>query len=157
MSAKLVVEAGGAGLQYQWYQGDAKVDGATNSTLALASVPTSQSGSYQAVVSNANGSATSQAAVLTVLPLAPLGTISGRLSLRLAFEQDYQDASGNGADGTAVGSPLFVPGSQSHPRSPRDQAGQTSSPDAKLPTSANVTMPGLTHVSVGNRGRNPPG
>ena len=110
MSAKLVVEAGGAGLQYQWYKGDAKVDGATNSTLAFASLQTSQSGSYKAVVSNANGSVTSQAAVLTVLSLAKLGTISDQLSLHLAFERDYKDSSGNGADGTAVGSPLFVPG-----------------------------------------------
>ena len=36
--------------------------------------------------------------------------ITNGLAVHLAFENNYNDSSGNGINGTAVGSPVFVPG-----------------------------------------------
>jgi len=44
---------------YEWRLGNAVLAGATNSDLVLSNVTTSQSGSYQVIVSNAGGSVTS--------------------------------------------------------------------------------------------------
>ena len=64
-SASLTVAATGA-TGYQWQFNGTAISGATNSTLTLPAVTTSQQGSYTVVVSNGNGSVTSNAAVLTV-------------------------------------------------------------------------------------------
>ncbi len=61
-----VLAHGTAPLSYQWRKDGIPLDGATTSTLSLASVQPSQSGSYTVLVSNALGSATSLSAVLTV-------------------------------------------------------------------------------------------
>jgi hypothetical protein len=55
-------------LTYQWRRNLQPLAGRTSSTLALASVTTNDAGSYTVVVSNAQGSVTSAAATLTVLP-----------------------------------------------------------------------------------------
>jgi hypothetical protein len=51
---------------YQWRKDGTNVAGATNSTLALGTVLTTDAGSYDVVVANGTGTATSTAAVLTV-------------------------------------------------------------------------------------------
>ena len=61
----LTVAATGA-TGYQWQFNGTTISGATNSTLTLPAVTTSQQGSYTVVVSNGNGSVTSNAAVLAV-------------------------------------------------------------------------------------------
>lgn len=53
-------------LSYQWLKGGAEVSGATQNYIEFAAVRASDAGSYQLRVSNDAGSATSNAAVLTV-------------------------------------------------------------------------------------------
>ena len=50
----------------QWYFGGAEYPGATNSTLTIANVSMTNAGTYFVVLTNANGSATSEVATLTV-------------------------------------------------------------------------------------------
>ena len=68
-----VVE-GPAPLSYQWQFAGTNLPGATNPTLTLTNVTSSNAGEYTVVASNLNGSATSPAAVLTVMGQPPLIT-----------------------------------------------------------------------------------
>ncbi|MCI0539097.1 MAG: immunoglobulin domain-containing protein [Verrucomicrobiales bacterium] len=71
-SVTFTVQASGAEpLLYQWRKDSADISGATNSTLTLNAVAVADSGAYLVIVSNAAGTATSQAAVLSVSPGAP--------------------------------------------------------------------------------------
>src|SRR5207247_3402366 len=60
---------GTAPLSYQWYYNGSSLAAATRSSLSLTDVSTNASGSYQAIVSNNYGSATSRVATLTILPV----------------------------------------------------------------------------------------
>jgi pectate lyase len=66
-----VAATGTAPLSYQWFKDGAPIAGATALTLNLANVQTSDSGNYSVLVTNAVGSATSNAAALTVNVIAP--------------------------------------------------------------------------------------
>lgn len=61
-----VVATGGGTLTYQWSRDGAAISGATAATYALAAAAIADAGAYQVVVSNAFGSATSDAVSLTV-------------------------------------------------------------------------------------------
>ena len=61
-------------LSYQWQFGGTNLPGATNPVLSLASTTGDSAGNYTVVVSNVNGSVTSQVAVLTVIGQPPLIT-----------------------------------------------------------------------------------
>lgn len=61
-----VTATGTAPLTYQWRKDGGDVAGATAATLALSNVQTSDAGSYDVVVTNAAGSATSDPAIVTV-------------------------------------------------------------------------------------------
>ncbi len=64
----LSIQASGSNpLTYQWFKNGAPVANATSATYQIASVQTSDSGSYTITVSNGAGSATSSAATVTVL------------------------------------------------------------------------------------------
>ena len=63
-----VTAAGTLPLSYQWQFNGADVAGATGTSLMLANVQTNNAGSYQVVVTNSMGSATSAVASLTVGP-----------------------------------------------------------------------------------------
>lgn len=67
-----VVASGTAPLTYQWSKGGSPVDGATSATLSLTNVQPADAGSYSVTVTNGTGSATSDAAVLTVAIPAPV-------------------------------------------------------------------------------------
>jgi hypothetical protein len=67
-------------LSWQWWFNQAAITDATNSVLTLWSVTTNQTGDYFVVVTNSLGSATSQVAVLTVLPGIPPSIILQPLS-----------------------------------------------------------------------------
>jgi hypothetical protein len=58
--------SGTAPLSYQWQFNGASIGGATNTTLTLDSIQTTNAGNYALVVTNLVGSATSAVAVLTV-------------------------------------------------------------------------------------------
>lgn len=54
---------------YQWRKNGTPIDGATSASLTLTNVQPADSGSYTVVATNANGSATSEAATVEILPL----------------------------------------------------------------------------------------
>ncbi len=58
-------------LSYQWRRNGADLPGATAATLALTNVQAADAGSYDVVVTNADGSTTSDAAALTYVPQPP--------------------------------------------------------------------------------------
>jgi hypothetical protein len=66
-----VVASGTAPLSYQWFKGGAALAGATSDTLTFAAVQAADAGSYYVVVTNNEGSATSDAATLTVNAAPP--------------------------------------------------------------------------------------
>ena len=95
-SAALSVTAWGtAPLAYQWIFNGNALANATNSTLTRASVTTAEAGNYSVVVSNAQGSAVSSNAALTVtVPSAPrieqvLLTLDGRIHLLISSDAGY--------------------------------------------------------------------
>lgn len=61
-----VVATGTPNPTYQWNKGGAAISGATNTTLSLTSVQTSDAGGYTVTVTNSLGSVTSNSATLTV-------------------------------------------------------------------------------------------
>jgi hypothetical protein len=61
-----VVAAGTAPLSYQWSKGGIAISGATSASYAIANAQAANAGSYTCTVTNSAGSATSNAAVLTV-------------------------------------------------------------------------------------------
>jgi glucose/arabinose dehydrogenase len=72
-----VTASGTAPLAYQWQRNGANIAGATSSAYSLVTTPADTGATFRAVVSNAAGSVTSNAATLTVLSNnAPTGTIT---------------------------------------------------------------------------------
>ena len=71
-----VVANGTAPLTYQWYKGVVVITGATTSNYALTGVQAGDAGNYTCVVTNSVGSATSNAATLTVNSPATAPTIT---------------------------------------------------------------------------------
>lgn len=67
-----VAAAGTPPMRYQWRHNGNDISGATNAILTLDNVQPSDQGNYSVVVANAAGSATSQAAALTVNTIVPL-------------------------------------------------------------------------------------
>jgi hypothetical protein len=67
---------GSQSLSYQWFFNGAPIDGATSTQCFLTGVQTNNAGSYHVVVSNSIGTATSTAATLTVLSVAPYFTVN---------------------------------------------------------------------------------
>ena len=66
-----VIATGTAPLSYQWYKDGSLISGATTSSLSLSNVQEADEGGYSVVVSNAAGTATSNAAALTVTDQLP--------------------------------------------------------------------------------------
>lgn len=101
----------GAGVEYQWFFGDDALDGATAATLSLGNLRLNQAGGYKVVASNSGGSVTSRVAQVTILPkLANNDSLKNGLWTYLPFDGNYNDASGNNLNASAVGSPTFVAG-----------------------------------------------
>jgi alpha-tubulin suppressor-like RCC1 family protein len=84
------VKVSGSGLSYQWRKDGVAlvngggVSGATAATLVLTGVAARDAGSYDVVLSNASGSATSAAVMLAVDPSARLANLSVRANLASA-------------------------------------------------------------------------
>jgi hypothetical protein len=79
-SASFTAAASGTGpLTYQWQRGGSAIAGATSATYTLASATLADSGvQFRVVVTNAAGSATSNAVVLTVNPAPTAPSITGQ-------------------------------------------------------------------------------
>lgn len=97
---------GGRPLAYQWYLNGSAVSGANGTPLTINNAATANTGDYQLVVTNSYGAVTSAVAHLTVYS----GPITDSLVAHLKFDNDYTDSSGNGTDGSAVGTPAFATG-----------------------------------------------
>ena len=82
-----VAASGTATLTYQWRKDGTAISGATGSTYSISSTATSDAGSYTVVVTNSAGSATSNAATLTVTAAATAPRLSN-LSVRTALESN---------------------------------------------------------------------
>jgi hypothetical protein len=65
-TVNFTVAATGGLLTYQWFRNNTPIPGATNATLSLANVQPGDAGSYTVVITNALGSVTSTAGVVTV-------------------------------------------------------------------------------------------
>lgn len=101
-----VTAVGTPPLSYQWLWGQEAIAGATDSTLSLRNVEPGLAGEYRVVVTNAAGSVTSDAALLTVmvpprLDLRQAGagfelTITGQPGMRciLKYSTDLSDPNG---------------------------------------------------------------
>ena len=72
-----VAATGTAPLGYQWKKDGVDVSGATDATLALSNVTAADAGSYTVTITNAYGTVTSDAAVVTVTTSAIPATIIG--------------------------------------------------------------------------------
>jgi alpha-tubulin suppressor-like RCC1 family protein len=70
--ALTVVAGGGPPLNYQWLFRNGKITNATNATLTLSNVASSQSGNYTVVVSNSMATVTSSVAKLSILDSPPI-------------------------------------------------------------------------------------
>ena len=66
-NVSLTVTASGSSPAYQWLREGVSLSGATQPTLTYSSAQTTNSGRYQAIVSNSAGAVTSAVAVLTVI------------------------------------------------------------------------------------------
>ncbi|MDB6065317.1 MAG: hypothetical protein JWR26_1525 [Pedosphaera sp.] len=90
--------SGNAPLSYGWYYNNQSIPGATNASLLLAGISSSDSGNYSVVVRNASGSATGNALVtVTNPPPKALFASAGRsgnngmaLNLSLAIGNNYR-------------------------------------------------------------------
>lgn len=69
-------------LSYQWQHNNTNLPAATNATLTLLNVATTNAGSYRALVGNAAGSVSSGTAQLTVLPAPPIQLSAPTLTSR---------------------------------------------------------------------------
>jgi hypothetical protein len=107
----LSVAASGTGpFTYQWRRGGVNIDGAIRSSLSFASATAADSGSYDVIVANSKGTATSSAATLTVAAGTAYPNLTNGLVLHLPFDGTYGDTSGRGNNGTPLGGPSFVEG-----------------------------------------------
>jgi hypothetical protein len=61
-----VTATGTTPLSYQWRKGDTNLGGATNSSVTIPSVRTSDAGGYTVLINNGSGSVTSEVAVLSI-------------------------------------------------------------------------------------------
>jgi hypothetical protein len=111
-SASFTVKATGGGpYGYQWRKGGVPIPGATAVSLSVASATFADVGSYDVVVTNTAGSATSAAASLSVLTLPTFVNLTNGLVLHLKFDADTtSDSSGRGNNATELGLPVAVSG-----------------------------------------------
>ena len=100
------VGAIGSPLSYQWRQGGAPLDGATNATLTLTNLQAANAGFYDVVISNAFGILTSAVVSLTVNFVATdslsLDIVSGQVN-SLALQPDGRIVVGGGFTASPYG------------------------------------------------------
>lgn len=97
-------------MTYQWKRDGTDLPGATDKSLVLPEVYYTDAGSYSVGITNSQGFANSQAALLSVAAPPTFASLTDDLVLHLKFDDDVQDSSGRGNHGTTVGAPSFVAG-----------------------------------------------
>ncbi len=76
------VAASGTGNTYQWLYNSAAIPGATSASYTIGTVIATNAGSYSVRITNSGGTATSNAATLTVNPAGSAGAYLTNLSIR---------------------------------------------------------------------------
>lgn len=102
-----VTATGTAPLTYRWQKNGADVPNANGTSLTFNSIGLTASGSYQVIVQNPGGTATSQVARVEV---SNPSSILQDLVAHLKFDNNLDDSSGHNNAGTAVGAPGFSAG-----------------------------------------------
>lgn len=100
-----VAAIGTAPLTYQWFKDGQPIADATSSTLDLGYATSATAGKYKVTISNQAGQATSDEVTVAVQPRPP-----ATLFCEWKFEDNLTDTSGNGNDGSAVGTVAYVTG-----------------------------------------------
>jgi hypothetical protein len=101
-----VVATGTEPLRYQWLKDDVPIPGATEPTLVLANVMSTDTGRYAVTVVNELGQVQSAVAVIHVFD----GPVDQDLVVHLPFDGNFNDVSGHGIHGSPMGAPAFVSG-----------------------------------------------
>ncbi len=110
-SVQFTVGASGPQLAYQWFKDGTAIANATNAVLDLTGLRKSAAGKYHAVVTNPKSSVTSTDAALVVQDVpGDASSLKTGLIAYLPFDTDFNDASGNGNNGAAVGKPTIAAG-----------------------------------------------
>jgi hypothetical protein len=92
-SVTLTVSASGSGtLAYQWRKGGTAISGATASSYTIASVAATDAGTYDVVVSNANGSVTSNSVAIDVTSTTASTTGTAVYNAAMAFYNSLSSA-----------------------------------------------------------------
>lgn len=108
--ASFSANALGEQLSFQWMKNGTDIPGATERTYTLPSLTLSDAGTYRARITNPGGTVITSEATLTVQQVLPGDTASlaNGLAVYLPFNGNFNDASGNNRNGTAVGSPAQI-------------------------------------------------
>jgi hypothetical protein len=91
---------GKAPFTYQWQKNGTNIANAVGQSFAIGTSAIADAGDYRVIVSNDSGVATSSAVHLTLLPLVP---IAQDLVVHFPFDNDANDTSGRGNNGTLEG------------------------------------------------------
>jgi hypothetical protein len=100
---------GSTPISVQWYKGNTKITGATNTSITLSNLAVTDTSAYTIWATNGAGTA-SQSVNVTVLAPVSYANVTNGLVLHMKFEGDTSDSSGRGNNGTATGGPGFVAG-----------------------------------------------
>lgn len=132
-----VTATGEEPLTYQWLKDGAPVAGATNATLTVDTAPIGVAGSYAVVVSNAGGSVTSAAALVSVSARSVAGVAFGTIGGDAGTFSLYVRADGTGAFLAYLHAPqtVFVARELAVGADRRFRFRVTSSPGATVSTS----------------------
>ena len=95
---------------YQWKRNNVAIAQATTNIYSIPSAYYTDAATFSVVVSNKNGIAISDDAVLTVVPPPSFVQMTNGLVVHLTFDGDCNDSSGRGNSATPQGTPEYVPG-----------------------------------------------
>ena len=97
-------------LSYQWYLGANAIAGATDATFTIPSTSTGNAGLYSVQVSNSLSLGSPAVSLGVDLTVDSAVSLTNGVETHLTFDGNYNDVSGNGNDGQAGGSPVFITG-----------------------------------------------
>ncbi|MFP4661704.1 MAG: immunoglobulin domain-containing protein [Halanaerobiales bacterium] len=100
-----VIASGNPAPQYQWQYNGVNIGGEESATLRLENVQLEDAGNYSVIISNSEGSISSNPATLIIAP-----DDDPDLLLRMDFEGNLLDSSANGFDGRWNGEENYVTG-----------------------------------------------
>jgi len=130
-------------ISYQWTKGGVPIAGQTATTYLIPNAQTGNAGIYACVINNSDGSVTS-----SVVSLKVVSSINDDLVVHLKFDGDYNDSSGRGNHGTAVGTPTLIAGKIGQCMQYTDADGGVSANYVTLGIPADLHMTNNTSFSI---------